>query len=410
MKLRRLPLAVLLASLALAGCSDLFGPAPGPHPAIQLDEQLVHAYTKFGMDLFGQLTAKAPEKNIFISPTSVAFALAMTYNGAAGETREAMARTLGLSGMTLERANQANQQWLEALRETGDTRVELALANSIWTRQGFPFHASFMDRNREFYDAEVRQLPFDDAALATINGWVKQNTRGKIDKILDEISADDVMYLINALYFKGTWTYRFEKAQTRTEDFTRLDGSKVQVPLMNQRAELPYLRGDGFQLVSLPYGNGRFSMVLALPDHGRTLSDFYARLTPASWDGWMTQLKKQEVGVLLPRFKVEWEEKLNEPLKKMGMEIAFTGGLADFSEMSPAGKELYISFVKQRTFVEVNEEGTEAAAVTVVGISRVCAGCGPEYPILRFDRPFFFAIQDHATGTLLFLGQITDPS
>lgn len=407
---KRLRLLVLLPLLLAAGCGDLFGPAPGPRPAIQLDEQLVHAYTQFGIDLFGRLAAEAPDENLFLSPTSAAFALAMTYNGAAAATRDAMANALGIDRMDLEQANRANRQWLETLRETGDPRVELALANSIWAKQGFPFHASFLDRNREFYDAEVTELPFNDAAVTRINSWVKQNTRGKINRILDEITADDVMFLINALYFKGAWRYRFDEAQTRIEDFTRPDGSRVRVPLMNQRADLPYLREDRFQLVSLPYGNGRFSMVLVLPDHGRTLSDFRARLTPAAWEGWLGQLKQQEVGVLLPRFKIEWEKSLNDVLSDMGMEIAFTGGLADFTEMSPAGRRLYISLVQQRTFIEVNEEGTEAAAVTAVGVTAICAGCGPQYPILRFDRPFFFAIQDHATGTLLFLGQVVDPS
>jgi serine protease inhibitor len=398
-----------LPLLFAVGCNEITAPDPEQlgYQTVKLDDAVVHAYTDFGFNLFGALRDKAPDENLFMSPTSAAFALAMTYNGAAGETREAMARTLGLAGIGLERANLANREWLNALRDTQDPKVELALANSIWAKQGFPFHAAFYDRNREFYGAEVRELPFDDAALRTINGWVDRSTRGKIDRILDEISDDDVMFLINALYFKGQWKYRFDEKQTSDRPFTRPGGSQVSVPMMNQQAELEYLRDDGFQMVALPYGNGRFSMVLALPDHGRTLADFLGQATPERWDGWMQQMRKTEVGVVLPRFKLEWDEVLNQPLAKLGMGDAFQPLLADFSEMSPA--KLFIAFVRQKTFVEVNEEGTEAAAVTVVGMRVVCA-CGPEHPVLHFDRPFFFAIRDNATGTLLFLGQLTDPS
>jgi serine protease inhibitor len=395
--------------LLVAGCNDIVAPDPAPEfQRVQLDAEVVHAYTGFGFDLFAAVRGEAPRENLFLSPTSAAFALAMTYNGAAGETRQAMARTLGVAQLSRDQLNAANRQWLAALRDTQDPRVDLALANSIWARQGFPFRESFYERNRQYYDAEVRELPFDDAALRTINAWVDRSTRGKIDRILDQITGDDVMFLINALYFKGQWRYRFNEQETRPGPFTRPDGTRAEVPMMNQRAELPYLRADGFQMVSLPYGNGRFSMVLALPDHGRSLADFYAALTPGSWAQWNAAMRTREVGVVLPRFRMESDRQLRDALSGMGMEIAFDPVGADFSEMTPA--QVFIAFVRQKTFVEVNEEGTEAAAVTVVGMQRVCGGCGPEYPVLQFDRPFFFAIQDHATNTVLFLGQMMDPS
>jgi serine protease inhibitor len=162
--------------------------------------------------------------------------------------------------------------------------------------------------------------------------------------------------------------------------------------------------------VALPYGNGRFSMVLTLPDHGRTLTDFFGVLTPERWEGWVRAMRREEVAVVLPRFRMEWEASLVKSLTALGMGTAFVAGQADFSEMSPAGRRLFISDVRQKSFVEVNEEGTEAAAVTVVEMARVCAGCGPSHPVLRFDRPFFFAIRDNATGTVLFLGQVMDPT
>jgi serine protease inhibitor len=397
----------LYPPLLLAGaCGEITGPRTHEFgwQAVELDSRVVHAYTAFGFDLFDQLVTAAPESNLFISPTSAAFALAMTYNGAGGGTRAGMAEALGIAGLAVEDVNRANREWLGSLRETGDPKVDLALANSIWAREGFPFHQAFYERNRQYYDAEVRELPFDAAALKAINDWVDRNTRGKIDRIIDDIPGDAVMYLINALYFKGQWRYRFDEVQTAAAPFTRPDGSRVQVPMMRQNVTVPYLRGDGFQAVSLPYGEGRFSMVLAVPDHGQDLDGFYTRLTPDAWAGWIAQMRETSVNVELPRFRVEWEKVLNEPLRAMGMVDAFDPAHADFSEMSPA--PLFVSMVKQKTFVEVNEEGTEAAAVTVVEM-RVTSGGDP---YVRFDRPFFFAIQDNATGTLLFLGHIVDPS
>ncbi|HEV2132360.1 MAG TPA: serpin family protein, partial [Longimicrobiaceae bacterium] len=385
------------------GCTDPAAPGDDPWQSIALDERIVHAYTDFGLRLFGSLAEAAPESNLFVSPTSAAFALAMTYNGAAGETREAMARTLGIAGMSREEVNRANREWLAALANTGDRRVELALANSLWGRQDFPFHNAFFERTREFYSAEVRQLPFDAAAVRAMNGWVSTQTRGKIDDIIEEIDPLAVLYLLNALYFKGEWQYRFDPAETRNEPFLVPDGRRPIVPLMRQKVMLPYLRAEGFQAVSLPYGSGRFSMVLVLPDENSSLAAFYARLTPERWNAWMDELRETEVQVFLPRFRLEWEKDLNDVLKAMGMGIAFTGA-ADFSEMSPTDG-LLIRKVKQKTFVEVNEQGTEAAAVTVVVIGRTS---GP--PTLRLDRPFFYAIRDNATGTLLFLGQVVNPS
>lgn len=399
--------APLFLFLIATGCGNLLDPRPDADrgfSAVELDADVTHGYADFGIDLFRDLVGESPAENLFISPTSAAIALAMTYNGAAGETREAMATTLGVSGMSLERLNSANAEWLAALADTQDRKVDLAVANLIWSRQGFPFRAAFFDRTAQFYGAETRELPFDDDALAQINDWVKRNTRGKIETILDRISSDDVMFLINALYFKGQWRYRFDEGQTRPGAFTRLDGSQVDAPMMRQRTSLPYLDGDGFRMVSLPYGNGRFSMVLALPDPGVDLGAFYDSLSPESWESWVGGLQETEVGVVLPRFRIESDKQMNEALGRLGMEIAFSPTEADFSEMSPA--QLFIAFVRQKTFVEVDEEGTEAAAVTVVGMQLTS---GPSYPVLEFDRPFFFAIQDNATGTILFMGQVTDP-
>jgi serine protease inhibitor len=395
--------AILLLATGgtLAACGDPLGPGDDTWQAVELDDRFVHGYTEFGFDLLRGLTAAAPDRNVFISPTSAAFALAMTYNGANGETQDAMARVLGVDGMTREQVNGNNQRWMESLVNPGGG-VELSLANSLWIRQGFPVRDDFLDRNRTFYKAEVSHLDFGSpAAPQTINDWVRQNTRGKIDKIVDGIPGNAVMYLINALYFKCDWTHRFDRQMTRNEPFRLADGGRITVPMMSQDRAFPVHRGPGFGMLSLPYGNGRFSMVLVLPDEGTTLQQFYQRLDAASWQSWMGRLQETRVMVSLPRFKLEWESSLNGVLRDLGMGLAFGDGPHDFTAMSPANP--WIDEVKQKTYLEVNEEGTVAAAVN--GVAMVTS----MPPEMRFDRPFFAAIYDHATRTVLFAGQVTRP-
>ncbi|HEV2130927.1 MAG TPA: serpin family protein, partial [Longimicrobiaceae bacterium] len=394
---------LVLLPLLLAGCGDPAGPGE-PWRSIQLDERLVHAYTDFGIDLLGELARQSPRENLFVSPTSAAFALAMVYNGASGETAAQMARMLGIEGMTLEEANRANQEWLASLTDTG-RQVELSIANSLWIRQGFPVEPAFLERNQSFYRAEVRQLDFNSpSAVGTINAWVSQSTRGKIPTIIDGIDPLDMLFLINALYFKADWTHQFDKRRTQPAPFRLLDGSVKNVPMMSQEKKFPYFRGDGFSLVALPYANGRFSMVLALPDANSDLASFYGKLSPADLRSWIAGMNG-EIKVSLPRFTIEWEKTLNETLSALGMEDAFVPGRADFSGINPQQTDLHISELKQKTFLRVDEEGTEAAAVTSARMSVTSA------PLeLRFDRPFFLAIRDNATETLLFLGQVVDPS
>jgi serine protease inhibitor len=398
-------LAGLLAIVAAAGCKDPAGPTvDGPWHAVRLDDEFVHGYTGFGFELFRALLAEAPSSNLFISPTSAAFALAMTYNGAVGETQRAMARVLGVDGLSRDQVNRNNLRWFESLVNSGRS-VELSLANSLWIRQGFPVGPSFLDRNREFYRADVQELDFGDpAAPGIINAWVAQSTRGKIPEIVDQIPVNVVMYLINALYFQGDWSHPFDRRLTRDEPFTLPDGSRKTVPMMVQDRSFRLLRGDGFSALELPYGNGRFAMVLALPDQGSTLHDFYARLEPGRWEQWMDAFQEQRVMVSLPRFQLEWESSLNEALIGMGMGVAFAAGPVphDFTAMSPANP--WIDEVKQKTHLEVDEEGTTAAAVTSVAM---VTSMPPE---MRFDRPFFLAIYDHATRTVLFLGQVAEPN
>ncbi len=405
-------LGVLLMALALGagGCGGWFNPARGlAAPAEKIDQRLTDATSKFGFALLHELWEKKPDQNLLISPASVAMALAMTYNGAAGDTRAAMEDALRLQGMTREEINAAFAD-LKTILENPDPKVSLAIANSIWARAGVSFNQDFLDRNRRYFGAEVAELDFSlPGAAGTINRWVKEKTRGKIEEIVDDpIHPLTVLFLINAIHFKGTWTEQFDKKQTREIPFTLADGAAKQHPVMFQSGDYRYLQGEGFQAVFLPYGkNSRVGMYIFLPDPGRSLGDFYGTLSAENWARWMASFREMEGDIGLPRFKFDYEASLNEPLKALGMAAAFDPAAADFSGMRPVPPELFISEVKHKTFIEVNEEGTEAAAVTSVEM-RVTAL--PQKFYLVADRPFFFAVVDGLTGAILFMGSLADPS
>jgi serpin B len=333
--------------------------------------------------------------------TDAALALAMTYNGAVGQTADEMAIALGVDGVPRETLNDTNLTWLEALWQTGDPQAELAVANSVWYRERRPVLDSFRALVRDYYDAEVEPITTADA----INAWVKEKTRGRIEEIIEgEVPTNVVAYLINALYFKADWTYQFDEAKTREAPFHRPDGSAVQVPMMSQEGDFEMRSDADMRMLRLPYGAGRFSMILGLPQHGSDLGIIAERLESERWRAWMAEFEEVSgVQVRLPRFEVEWESSLVESLVAMGMVIPFEPGLADFSDMFDGGGP-WIEKVLQKTFLRVDEQGSEAAAVTKVVM---VDSAGPE---IAFDRPFFLAIYDHATETVLFLGQITDPT
>lgn len=380
-----------------------------------IDPRLVAANTRFGFKLFSQLwlqdassqdVANDVANNILISPSSVAMALAMTYNGANGTTQQAMAEALELQEISLEELNQANAALIAAL-ENADPNVRLSIANSLWGRQDFSFNSDFLKRNQEFYNAEITTLDFTSPeAVTRINNWVNANTAGKIPTIVDRIDPDLVLFLINAVYFKGNWTAPFDATATIDRPFYLLDGTEKQHPMMQQQGRYRYAETDQFQAVSLPYGNRRFSMYIFLPKPESNLSEFQSALTAENWETWMTQFSSRSGSIEIPRFTFEYSSTLNQALQAIGMEIAFSE-VADFSNLSETSTT--ISEVKHKTFIEVNEEGTEAAAATSVGISPTSAR-PPDPPFeLRVDRPFFLAIRDDQTGTLLFLGSVVEP-
>jgi serine protease inhibitor len=369
------------------------------------EHTLTAVNTRFAFKLFAELVKRDDGKNIFISPASVFLALAMTYNGAAGETQRGMAEALELVGMSLDEVNRAGAELLASLRSS-DPQVRLAIANSLWGRQGIAFNQEFLRRCAEFYGAEVQTLDFaDPRALATINGWVRKHTDGKIEKILDQIDGATLLVLLNAIYFKGNWTRPFDRQRTEERVFHLLGGGRKRLPLMTRAGEYQYYEDKGFQAVSLPYGGERLSMYVFLPEQRAGLAAFEQKLSDATWNGWMRQFRKTEGTIALPRFKLEYEVTLNQALQALGMAAAFSRQ-ANFAGMSAGA--LKIDEVRHKTFVEVNEEGTEAAAVTAVTMMR--ASFVPKRTFrMVVDRPFFCAIRDNQSGAILFMGAIVEP-
>jgi serine protease inhibitor len=393
----------------LSACSD--PSAPGGQTLDQLPRQLSAAEQKvvagsnqFSFDFFRAVNARQREENVFISPLSASMALGMALNGAAGVTWEEMRSALRLDAASQQEVNEGFRDLIALLRQL-DPQTELGIANSIWYRQGFPFHASFLNESAGYFDAEVSGLNFDDvpASLATINSWVNSATRSRIPTILDAIRNDDVMFLINAIYFKGRWEKRFDPANTSPGAFNPWSGPAVQLPFMRQASTLRYAAASGYQALDLRYGNSAFSMTVLLPTAGRDVNQLIESLDQSAWTVLLDSFGEREVDLALPRFRMEWESGLIEVLQELGMIHAFVPDGADFTRMSPAGSELYINLVKQKSFLEVNEEGTEAAAATIVGVGVTSAPVRIPFVV---DRPFVLVIRERFSGTILFMGKI----
>ena len=397
-----------LLLLAAAGCG---GPVTGPSDRVDVitrlprdlssaEVEIIEANNRFAFSLLAQ--ANLPDGNLFLSPLSASVALGMTMNGAEGETWSQMRNVLGLENLAEEEINASYQSLLELLVGL-DSAVQTGFGNSVWTRQGFPVHSDFLDAVRETFHAEVAELDFaTPSASERINEWVKAATQGRIEDIVPpRIPETIVMYLINAIYFKGSWTLRFDPSDTRAQPFYLDDGSTRTVPLMSLRRDLPYQENNRFQAVDLPYGGRAFSMTVLLPRQGVSVDDLAASLDAVGWEDIAESFYDTDLQLFLPRFRMAFERTLNDDLVALGMVDAFDHR-ADFRRLSPVGG-LSISEVKQKSWVDVNEEGTEAAAATVVTV-RESSGS-----VVRADRPFLFFIRERLSGTILFAGKLASP-
>jgi serpin B len=400
----------LLILILFVSCSET-PEEPQDYEPIRLDlksQEIVNTTNDFGFDLFKEIINENGNENLMISSLSVAQALGMTWNGAQGATRDEMTQMLGFSVDNEKELNNSNKTIREALLKA-DNMVEMKIANSIWFRNTFSVDQGFVDINREYYDAEVKALDFNDVAGSKkiINGWVSDRTNGRIPAIVDRINPEDIMFLINAVYFKGKWKYEFKKDDTVDELFYYADGSKAEVKMMVQEASLGYFGNSEYKGLILPYGNGHFNMVVLLPDAGNDLKDIIAELNDQDLSNEIHDAAEMNVKVWLPKFKFEYEAELKSPLTKLGMVTAFS----DIADLSGIGSpsNLTISSVKHKTFVEVNEEGTEAAAVTSVTVGVTSVGPGEGMPEFKVNRPFLFLIKEKDTGAILFTGQVYTP-
>jgi serpin B len=402
---------LLLVALPLGACDASGTQAVEPPRELTVQEQAVaETGPDFGLRLFRTVNAEEQGNNVFLSPLSVSMALGMTLNGAEGATRTAMEETLALNGLSRDEINEAYRGLIDLLSGL-DPQVQMKLANSIWHRGDFAVEQPFIDANREYFDAEVTGLDFaDPQASETINGWVDEKTEGKIEKIVpDAIPAGTVMYLINAIYFQGDWRYQFHEEETEAAPFTLADGSEKTVELMKQTEPAFAHYGDEtLEAVDLPYGDSLYAMTVLVPRGETSVESLAAGLDSERWQAVTSGLREGgKAGVVLPRFTLEYEKTLNDALKAMGMEEAFAPALSDFSGINrEAGERLYISKVKHKSFVKVNEEGTEAAAVTSVSIGRT----SERPPVVRADRPFLFVIRENHSSTILFVGKVADPT
>jgi len=399
---------VLLAGV-LTSCGESLGPIDElPRELTLAESKLIDADNRFAFKLFREVSTQEDDgANVFVSPLSVGMALGMTYNGAAGDTRDAMQQTLELDGMTVQEVNEAYRSLIDLLR-TLDQRVEFTLANSIWYRQGIPIVPEFLQVNQQYFDAEVSSLNFSDpGAVDVINDWVNDQTRGKIEEIVEPpINPLTIMFLINAIYFKGDWTHQFDKSRTKNEPFELPDGSHISVPMMSREERTPVrlFQGLDHTVVDLFYGGKAYSMTIVVPDDPSDIDALARGLTASQWDSWVLSLDSVNRYVSIPKFTLEYEITLNDVLSALGMDIAFDPGLADLTNLF-AGGGAYIEKVKHKTFVDVNEEGTEAAAVTSVEVTLTSA----PMPVI-VNRPFIFAIRENYSGTILFMGKIVRPN
>ncbi|MBT9544867.1 MAG: serpin family protein [Candidatus Sericytochromatia bacterium] len=396
---------------ATPGLRTLQAPTTAELQQVQ-DSGLASANTRFGVDLFQKVVAAQPQANHFISPLSVSIALGMVYNGAAGETRAEMGKTLQVAGLDSSQFNQAQLTLRKRLMNQG-TGVRVDLANALWAKKGTEFNPSFVKTNQDFFGARVTALDFaDPLSVQTINAWASENTQGKIPKVLSQIEAQTLMILMNAIYFKGTWTTPFEKGETTPKDFKQANGQSKQVQMMRRYGKYRYLRDseNQFQAVALPYGQDKaVNMYVFLPDSESSANALLGKLSGDTLSDWLGKFRSQDGEVMLPRFKMEYEVNLNEALKQMGMAQAFDENRANFTELIKS-TQAFISQVKQNSFVEVNEEGTEAAAVTTVTVGATSVQLPQEPFSFQADHPFVYLIYDQTTRSVLFMGLLNQTS
>lgn len=405
--------AAPIVAVGCAGSDPATSPTPTtpgaaraslPRELTSAERGVLGASNAFSFDLWKTINAAQHDSNVFVSPLSVSFALGMTMNGAATQTYDEMRAALRFGDLASGDIN-AGYKSLIALLTSLDATTTMEIANAIFYRNGFPFNQSFLDDATKYFDAQVTGQNFADVngTLSAVNGWVNTKTHGKIPTVLQEVNPDDVMYLLNAIYFKGSWRVKFDPAATHDAPFHPATGADQTAPLMHRTAYMAYAETNSYQAVDLPYGDSSFTMTVLLPKAGNTVESVAASLTPETWQTLAGSFQPKFVDLYLPKVTMSWKRVLVDDMKAQGMRTAFNAGGADFTRMSTAGRNLSISKLQQNTFVAIDELGTEAAAVTIVG---VVVSSAPLTTNVRVDRPFVFIIRERLSGTVLFMGKI----
>jgi serine protease inhibitor len=362
------------------------------------------AANAFAFSLWGRVNAAQRDTNVLLSPLSGSLVLGMVLNGAANETAREMHATLHLRDVSLADINQGYRLLVSRLVAL-DPSVTMSIANSIWYRQDFLFRQEFVDTARVYFGATVRGLNFSDAApsLAAVNEWAAGATNRQISSVLTAIQPTQVMFLINATYFKGSWRQKFDPARTESSTFFAADRVAQPVRLMQRTDSLPYAESSTFQAADVPYGNTAFSMTVLLPRADSDVETLAASMTPESWRAIIASLQTRKVAFSLPALRLQYDRSLNDDLKTLGMRAPFADAYFTLMALPTSDRSLSIDFVRQHTFIDINESGTEAAAVTAVGMQSTTMSV---IPVMRVDRPYLILLRERLTGTVLFMGKI----
>ena len=405
----RLPTACIAATLICSAATQAASP--------EAPADVAAADNAFGFRLLNAVQKTSPNGNVVLSPVSAALDLSMVLGGAGGETKEEMLSALSLEGLTPAAINEANASLIKVIR-TPARSITLSVADSLWVdNRHVTLRPDYIKQTQAWYDAEITDLDFSNPGAATrINSWASKETQGRISKVIDRIDPADLMLLLNAVYFKGQWAHKFDKAQTQPRDFTLAGGSVKQVPRMTQSGRFDYFETPLLQAIRLAFGDGDLVMEVLLPATSSSVDALEAELTAEHWKGWQKQYALRSGTIELPRFELKSNYRLNEPLQALGMRRAFhpdTAQLTGMFSSAPGergGGRFFISSVLQSTYWKVDEDGSEAAAVTSIGV-RAAAVARPVQPFrMIVDRPFFCAIEDRRSGALLFVGAIYDPT
>jgi serpin B len=364
---------------------------------------LISSENSFAYDIFNKILPQAGDSNTIISPMSISYALSMTVNGAANSTRDSILKALGVSDTSMTDLNKSYRDLTASLLSV-DSRIIMDIANSVWTEKNFTVKVPFTNTLTNYYNAQTKSFDIADPTVPTqINDWISDNTNGLIKNMIDQLDPTTVMLLINAIYFKGQWKTQFDASATTSRTFTKPDGSTEDVPTMYQSEDQKVYRGNGFYVAEIPYGQGNYVMDIILPDNN-DLSGVTNSLTAANLSTWTSSLTSTKVDLYLPKFKYGYKMKLNNVLSLMGMGIAFTD-TADFSNISDI--PLCISQVLHQAYIQTDEQGTEAAAATVVGIITTVAK--PEPITIDVNHQFIYLIREVTTNSIIFMGKVTDP-